>query len=131
MHVVKISSLELELDNAGQILNMGGPWIGDISLKGQLIAQKCIIDNFKFDESRGLLFFIKYHLVNRRKWYFAIQFYNVNSKTVYEFDRVFNMVYLGDFLDKTKLEIYHAFHDQNPLLKSVFDLDQEHFSKLS
>jgi hypothetical protein len=130
MRTIKISGLELDIVNEDQILNMGGPWIGDLLLKGELISETCILDNFFFDEGTGVLYFVKYHFVSRYKWYFAIRFYAVESQILFEFDKLFDMVYLGNLIDKTKLEIYHAFHGQNPLKKSVLDLDQESFKQI-
>src|SRR5579862_6362624 len=122
-----VSGLELTIENAGQILNMGGPWIGNVWLGAYFISHDCIVDNFVYLKESGCIFFVKYHLVSKYSWYFTLNFYNVNTKSIYEFKLVFNMVYLGEFVAKNKLKIYNAFHGRFENTSLILDLDEEEF----
>ncbi|MGF7081174.1 hypothetical protein [Mucilaginibacter sp. UYCu711] len=126
-----VQGLDLTISNANQILNMGGPWIGDISLGTDFISKNCIVDNFVYQENTSRLFFVKYNNVSKYSWYFSINFYNLKSKTIFEFDRVFDMVHLGRFTNDVKLEIYPAFHNQFEDKKEIFNLDEEDFSTIT
>lgn len=130
MQKIIISGIELTIDSYNQILGMGGPWIGSVSIGTDFISKDCLIDNFVYKEDMNLLFFVKFQLVSKYSWYFSINFYNINSKTIYEFDRTFNMVYLGEFRSKNELEIYPAFHDSFKNTQIIFNLDEEEFSQI-
>jgi hypothetical protein len=128
---ISIADIELTITNQDQILNMGGPGIGDVAIDNDLISKDCILDNFVYNEDLHLLFFVKYNRVSKYQWYFSINFYNVEAKTLYEFDKVFDMVYLGKFISKNELEIFHAFHGEFANTKSIFNLDEEEFEQIN
>ncbi|HTD39478.1 MAG TPA: hypothetical protein VK671_02575 [Mucilaginibacter sp.] len=106
---------------------MGGPWIGDISIGDDFISKDCVVDNFVYKEDMSLLFFVKYHIISKRYWYFSINFFNIDTKVNYEFTNEFDMVHIGSFISKDELEIFHAFHDKNEHRRRVFKLDEEDF----
>ncbi len=105
---------------------MGGPYICDARLNNEVIIEKCLADNFVYDEKRGLLFFIQYHTINYYQG-FTINFYQFLTKETYQFTREFDMVYLGSLISDHELEIFHSFHDQFREKISVFNLDDEDF----
>ena len=53
-----LSDITLTITNPHQILNMGGPWVGDISIQNKLISKDCLIDNVLFKEDMNQLFFV-------------------------------------------------------------------------
>ena len=127
MNTILASGLALTINNPHEVLSMGGPFIGELSIGTNFISEDCLVDNYVFKEYSNLLFFIKYHRINLYQ-YFTINFYNPDTLTVYEFDKEFDMVYLGNFRTKNELEIYHAFHDKFPDSQHIFNLDTEIFS---
>jgi hypothetical protein len=125
-----ISDFEIEIDNVGEILNMGGPWVGTLLIQGEKISDNCIIDNFVFNKPLGLLFFIKFHVITDYNFYFTINFYNIRSKTGFEFNKEFNMIFIKQFVGPSEIEIYNAFHDQFPDKKDIFNIDNEAFKPM-
>ena len=130
VHKVVVSGIELTLTNPREILRMGGPYTADMFIGEDLISTDCIFSNFVYKDDMGLLFFVKYHHINYYQ-YFTINFYNISIKTVYEFDKEFDMVHIGEFRGKNKLEIYPAFHDQFKHIQIIFNLDEENFSQVN
>lgn len=124
MACIIVSGLELTIPKAEERLRMGGPYTGDTFLDSELIAKDCVVDNFVYQENTGFLFFVKYHDLN----YFTINFYDVNNKKEYEFDRQFSIVHIGHFVSDTKLQIYPAFHAEFKNIVQIFDFDQENFT---
>ena len=129
MEKLVISGIEIEIAYDGQVINMGGPGIGTMSMDGNVVSDNCIVNNFVFYESKRLLFFVKYHLINNY-YYFTINFYNIVHNKVFEFEREFEIVYIKQFINANELEIFLSFHDQFPYRKQIFYLDQEGFSVL-
>lgn len=129
MRNVNISGLEITINNALQIINMGGPYIGTISLGNRIIAEDCILDNFLYRDDLKKLFFVKYHVVNH-EWCFTINFFSIDENQEFEFTRIIKMVYLKQFLSANELEFFNAFHDKNPERRDVFDINKEPFRKV-
>ena len=129
MHKVIISSIDLTIDNEVEILRMGGPWVGDVYLGYDLISKNCIVDNFVYKEDTKLLFFVKYNRLNDLT-YFTINFYDFVSKTLYQFDKEFEMLYLKEFISDNELHIYNSFNDQVGN-NYYFKLDEEDFHLVS
>jgi len=125
-----IAGMKLTMPDARQIINMGGPHIGDAFLGTELMAKDCIVGNFVYQEKTGFLFFVKYHRINYYQG-FTINFYDIKNKLEYEFDREFSIVHLGNFISENKLEIYPAFHGEFKNTVQIFDLDEEDFSQIS
>jgi|GEM_PF-2759692 len=127
---INVSGIELTMTNPQERLSMGGPYTANLYIGTEFISVDGVCDNFVFQEDTELLFFVKYHQINRYK-YFTINFYNIRKKCLFEFNREFDMVHLGAFLNKTQLYIYRAFHDKFESLKRIFNLDEEDFTQLS
>ncbi|MDB5114994.1 MAG: hypothetical protein JWQ79_486 [Mucilaginibacter sp.] len=127
-NTISVSGISLIITNQDQILNMGGPWIGDISTGTELISKDCLIDNLVAKEDLKLLFFVKFNKTSKYTWYFSINFYNIDTKVVCQFDKIFDMLYLGRFVSNTELEIYNAFHGEFENTKEIFNLDNENFT---
>ena len=130
MNTLLVSGIELTTVNEAEILGMGGPWIADVSIGHQLLSRDCIVDNFVYNNEMKLLFFVKFNKVSKYRWYFSINFFNMGSKTVFEFDKEFDMIHLGEFVSKNELEIYPAFHDKFKDTKQLFNLDREEFHQI-
>jgi len=87
--------LIFDFKNPNQIINMGGPWIGDLFLKKHIICKGVLIDSQNFYPKEEKLFFVKYHEVS--KWrvhnFFTINYWN--KKTINYLNRTLNtMCYL-------------------------------------
>jgi hypothetical protein len=130
MLTISVSGKVFAIENVGQILGMGGPHVGDLLLDGTLISEACIANNFIHKEDLNLLFFIRRRTLNFYR-YFTINFYNINSGELFEFDKEFDILYLGGFVSKNELEIYPAFHDKFKDRKLIFNLDQESFNAIN
>jgi len=111
MNKIIVADLELTVDNATEILRMGGPYIGDISLGSDFISKDCVLENFIYKDDSNLLFFVKANPINNY-YYFTINFYNLKTKTLFEFDKEFEMLYLKEFISNNELHIYNSFNDQ-------------------
>lgn len=119
--------MKFAIVGAQEVLRMSGPYVGTLLKDGNTVSNNCVADNFVFYESKRLLFFVKYHVVNYYK-YFTINFYKVDDDAVFEFEREFDMLYLGEFVDAAELEIYRAFHDKFSSNKEIFNIDKEEFT---
>ncbi|WP_183576619.1 hypothetical protein HDF18_21810 [Mucilaginibacter sp. X5P1] len=126
MPTYTVANLEFELFNGQEVIRMGGPCICDARLNNELIIEKCLSQNFVYDEKGNLLFFLQYHKINYYE-YFTINFYQILTKETYQFTREFDMAYLGSLISDHELEIFHAFHDKFRDKSSVFNLDDEDF----
>jgi hypothetical protein len=90
-----------------------------------------LVSNLVYKADDQLLFFVKFNKVSKYKGYFSINFYNIEAKTLYEFDKVFDMVHLGKFISKNELEIFNAFHGEFANTKSIFNLNDEEFYQVN
>jgi len=124
------SGVAITEENANEIMRIGGPYVGTISIDNSLISYECVLGNYIESDDLRLIFFVKHHQVNSYH-YFTINFYNRETNTAFEFDREFDMVYLGAFLGKTQLAIYPAFHDKFPERELIFDIDKEKFNSIT
>jgi len=120
---VIVSGTELTMTNPNEIMRMGGPYTCTLSLKDKFISENCIVDNFIFDDATQRLFFIKAH--RNHGWMFSINYYSLLEDRVYEFQNMFNMVFIKQFISNSEIEIYHAFHDKDIKQRDVFDIDTE------
>lgn len=120
-----------EFKSPNQIMSMGGPWVGDLYINDEFVANDIVMDNEIINEMARHIFFVKFFNVSRwrSKNYFKINFYDLNTKHLFEFDRKFDMVFISKYLDKSNLEIYHAFHDKILERKDVFNILDEKFTE--
>jgi len=113
---------EIEFDDTRQVINMGGPYIGGLIIKGQLIAEDCVVDNFLIDKTKNRLFFVKYHSLTRfmSGVFFTINCYNVKDQTVSQYRKRFNALHLKDIIGDNLL-IHEAFYELDKS-KQLFSL---------
>lgn len=126
MHKITVSGIELGLDNGMEVIHMGGPYVCDVWMSGELIIKDALSENFVYDSFRKRLFYIQYHKVNHYQ-YFTINFYQLESRLTFEFIREFEMVFIKSLLNDHKLEILNAFYDRALCSKAIFNLDDEDF----
>lgn len=112
--------------NDEQIINMGGPWIADLTINNQLVMNRCLMDNYLIGDD-FLVYFIKYHQISRKQSenYFTINTYNLFSHEILESFKKFRAVFLKGFITENELLIYNACHDQLDRFKSTFNLKSE------
>jgi hypothetical protein len=128
-HKKTIAGIELTITNTQERLSMGGPHTGDVQIDDGLVLADCVLDNFVFREDQGLLFFVKYHSLNNYQ-YFTINFTDLTSKAVFEFEREFDMIHIKGFLGANELEYYNAFHANFNYAGPIFDLNKEEFRQV-
>lgn len=124
----KHTELNVSFLNPSQILNMGGPWIGDMYINDTLIIKDCVLDNYLYSAKLNSLYFVQYHLISRYYWYFSISFIDLEDNTVFKYDKEFDMLYLNEFISDYELEIFRAFHTQNLSTRAVFNIYKEPYS---
>lgn len=124
-----IEGEQLHFENPRQIINMGGPWIGELFLGQKFISDNIIIDNFLYRESLSRLFVVKYHQCSKwqRDNYFTINFLDLRNDSFYESDKKFEKAFLDRFISSDEIEIYLAFHNKINAHRSVFNLREENW----
>ncbi len=104
---------KVEWKDVDQILGMGGPWIGQLTIDGTRIEDDCIVDNTIYEASLNTLFFAKY--ISNSKWardnYFVVGMVDMSSLEVTLSDESFTMIYL-DSIEEGKLVYHSAFHGE-------------------
>lgn len=128
MKTKKVQEKDIKFENPNQIINMGGPWVGNLFLNGVFITSNVNIDNVVCKPSGSQVFFVKYYDISKwqNKNFFTINFLDLISNLLYEFERKFDKVFLGEFKNDNELEIYSAFHLDNSTLKTMFNTKIEH-----
>jgi hypothetical protein len=124
-----ISGKKVMFDNEEQVINMGGPYIGTLSIDDKLISDNCIVDNLVFDETKQRVYFVKYHSTS--KWmsgtFFTINFHDFRQDMVYQYVKTFKTLYLSGLCGDNEMEIFNAFHSQIVKYKSIFSLGTEKY----
>jgi hypothetical protein len=133
MILTSIIGCTFRVDDAYQILNMGGPYVGTLGCNGKVISQNCIADNLLSDDQNERLYFVKYHSLT--KWrsgvYFTINCYDSKLGQIYESKEMFNIIFLKQFLSGNKIEILEAFYDMPNAKRRVFDIGGQQFNSIS
>jgi hypothetical protein len=115
---------EIEFDDARQVINMGGPYVGGLLIRKKPIAEDCVVDNFVIDKTANRLFFVKYHpgtgFMNRA--FFTINSYKLEDQTLFQFKKRFKALYLKG-IEGDSLEIYEALYELEGS-KRLFSLSQ-------
>ncbi len=111
--------LNIKFNNPNQILGMGGPWIGDLSIQNKQISQNVIIDNIILDKNLRRVYFIVYKKASKwvKKNYFLVRYLDINTNKIFEFENQFNMIFIHEIDTAKKLVYYDAFHGENINLK--------------
>lgn len=132
MEDIIIQDRKIHFENPSQIINMGGPWIGDLYLEKKFILSHVIIDNLIYKKLSNKLFFVRYH--NPSKWqsenYFTINFLDLSDYSLFEYQKKFDKVFLGDFVSEDDIEIFLAFHNSNREFCKMFNTSQENSRQL-
>lgn len=120
--------MKIEFAKAKQILNMGGPWIGDLMIDGKLISKDCLIDNYIIDSPNSKLYFVKYRSTTgmMNGVFFTINFFLFKEDKLFEYEKQFKILFIKQIMDG-KMEIFEAFHDKLDKFKEYFDLVSEKF----
>lgn len=121
---ISIFGVELTIANAAETHRMAGPFIGDVYINETLISQNCVVDNFLLQPSGNNIFYVKFH--PEEYGYFSINFFNLETKMAFEFDKEFEKLYLKEFSNENEIYIYKSFNDQVGN-NYYFKLDEEEF----
>lgn len=112
---MKSISQKIDFKNPNQILNMGGPWVGEMYYNGKLVASNIIIDNLLFKEGVNRLYFVQYN--EQSKWkkenYFTINYFDLSSYKVFTYESKFESIFICSISDRGELIYHEAFHDKN------------------
>ena len=124
--------ITLTTSESRQIINMGGPYIGNLLLNNKLIARDCLEDNFIYVEQTQKIYFVKHHDTSGMMSgvFFTISFYSIKEDKLFEYNKHFKMLYLKRIIDDN-LEIYPAFHDKVNNGKTLFNLSKEQYNTVS
>jgi len=66
MNDIIIDGKSLRFDTPGQVINMGGLWIGELQIDDRIRIDSVIADNIYFSSNAKKLYFVKYDQVS--KW---------------------------------------------------------------
>ncbi|MBL0128755.1 MAG: hypothetical protein IPP83_15145 [Flavobacteriales bacterium] len=103
---------KLELRNAGEILGMGGPFMGDLFVDGALVDNE-VMDEAMNTEDGEWCVYVKYSCEGR--WRKDVRFrvcaYHVKSKQLVQHERAVEMLVLYG-VQRTAIAVKVAFHKQ-------------------
>lgn len=120
-----INKEKIRFENPNQIINMGGPWIGELFYGEFKIATKVIIDNLVMNEESGKLFFVEYHDIS--KWQKNNSF-TINSLDGFgnlcKYDTQFKTIYIDNIDIQNNLHYFEAFHEKGPEKKRMKKMDE-------
>ncbi|ASB49256.1 hypothetical protein [Alkalitalea saponilacus] len=120
METLIIKDTIFEFVNARQILNMGGPWVGDMNVDGKKSIGSVIIDNVVYYGMHDSIYFIKYY--GDINCCFAVCLYDLSRKEIYKFDKAFDMIFIKEISDN-KLVYFDAFHEENDKYRRELSLN--------
>lgn len=121
-----------EYKNPEQILNMGGPWIGNLFYKGFEISKNVLLDNRVLSLDTDRAFFVKYHPAKQVKdVFFTLCFYVFNTSRIYQYKTTFDKLYIGKMPSDNTLTLFHAFHSEISEAMFTFQLDCKGFAHVT
>lgn len=125
METIKVNKNEVSISNPYQIINMGGPWVGNLLVNGSLIAQDVLIDNIIGDELENRVYFVKYHNVSQWKNenFFTIYYIDLITGIIHMIDLKFDMIFVEN-INKDELVYYEAFHSGDPSFRRKISLKE-------
>ena len=105
--------LNIDFKNQNQVISMGGPWVGDLFIKGTLVSDKVVLDNIVFNKSSDHVFFVKYHEISnwQNENFFTINSLNLITDEIHESKERFQALFISDSKSKHELKVYKSFHD--------------------
>ena len=124
-NILDILGIKIRINDKAERLPKAELLVGEMFMGDDLISDDCILDNTIYNEALNLLFFVKAHRINYY-YYFTINFYNPETKTLCEFDKEFEMLYLKEFISDNEIHVYNSFNDQVGN-NYYFKLDEEDF----
>lgn len=120
-----LEKLTIKFDNPDQILNMGGPWVGNLYINDKLVDEDIIIDNYILDKNCEKIYFIKYKKVS--KWMdnnkFFLRYWELSSKKLFEYELSFNFIFLVDIKNENEIIYYKSFHGKNDQQRHIINLN--------
>jgi hypothetical protein len=120
-----INGKVIKFINPDQIINMGGPWVGELMIGDDKIMDNVIIDNTIYDVHQNRLYIVKYF--NLSKWqhknYFSICYLDLFTDKIYVIDLKFEMIFIKEIYSSNELIYYEAFHDQDEKVKKKLNLE--------
>ncbi len=117
---------KIKFSHPYQILNMGGPWIGNLYVNEEIICRNVIIDNIIISSDRKKLYFIKYNKVS--KWanenYFTLRYIEAPTKKKIEYDLTFETIYVKEIDENNNLTFYSCFQDNKEEKQKRLNLNE-------
>ncbi|HZX58214.1 MAG TPA: hypothetical protein VFE54_05795 [Mucilaginibacter sp.] len=127
--ILDVLGIDVTPSKREELANARDVDIGSMFIEDDLISHNCILENTLYRKSDDILFFVKYHRLNYYGW-FTLNFYDLKSKTGYEFCREFEMLYLKEFINENEIHVYESFNDRAGN-NFHFNLDEEEFNIVS
>lgn len=126
MRDIKLSKEGIAFTNPDQIINMGGPWIGELNIDGIKISDNVLIDNVYIDLNNERLYFVKYFPVSRwqKDNYFSVCYYDIKEERVCMNDLRFSQIFIASISNNLTLTYFDAFHDADSTKKKTIQLSK-------
>jgi len=120
-----------DFKNADQVINMGGPWIGDFYYDDSFISKNVIVDNLLFSDNK--VYFVKYHSLSKKRSdiFFTICCWDIDIKSLSESTQTFNVLYLREIINDKEMIICNTFHGEMPESCFNFIITPEAFRPVS
>lgn len=131
MQELIINGKSISFNNPNQIINMGGPWVGELLIGNHKVIDNVIIDNLHYNNEHGRLYFIKYNKISRwqKDNYFSIYYVDILTDKLYIYDLKFDVIFIKGIDSNYELTYYEAFHDQDE--KKIRKLSLKNFNAAS
>lgn len=122
--MIEIKSIKFE--NPEQIINMGGPWIGDFIYNNIIISKNVIIDNYICNIEQERIFFIQYKKVSnwQKENYFLLNYLDTNTGNIHTFDFKFDRIFIESINSDSLLTYYEAFCEQDEQKQKSINLNE-------
>ena len=129
MSNIVINNKVVSFNNPNQIINMGGPWVGDLIIGNNLLMTNVVIDNLVYQPEYNKLLFVNYN--NISKWlndnYFTINYLDIDRNEIFMFCKHYKIVYIEGFVDIDKFVIYNAFHNKDATKRMDINFEKKDF----
>tara|TARA_R110002050_G_scaffold200492_1_gene335368 strand:+ start:27675 stop:28091 length:417 start_codon:yes stop_codon:yes gene_type:complete len=125
MEEIRINEAVVNFKRPNQIINMGGPWVGDLYLGGPKLANNILIDNLVYNKNLNKLFFVQYIEISKwqRNNFFTINYFDVRLNRILQYEKKFERIFLKEISNEYKCGYYDAFHDENEKHLNTLDLN--------
>lgn len=104
----------IQFKNPDQIINMGGPWIGELIIENKSISDNILIDNYLDKEL--FYYFIKYFKISKKQkdnFFSVLRIDKNNMKSSISIEK-FEKINIKD-IDGDSLYYYDGFHTNLPI----------------